>query len=49
LFRGQAHPFGISRVAHQVGYRETKLRLRTKMRWVKHCRFISLSEGPESA
>jgi hypothetical protein len=39
LFRGQTDPFGISRVAHQVGYRETKLRPRAKMRWVKHCRF----------
>jgi hypothetical protein len=40
LFRGGAHPFGVGRVAHQVGNRETKLRLRAKMRWVKHGRLI---------
>jgi hypothetical protein len=37
---------GIGRIAHQVGYCGTKLRLGTKMRWVRHG--ISNRSGLES-
>jgi hypothetical protein len=40
LLRRRPHPLGIGGVAHQVGNRETKLRLRAKMRWIKHGGFI---------
>ena len=40
LLRRKADPFRIGRIAHQVGDRETKLRTRAKVHWIKHGRCI---------